>query len=202
MTRMMQIEPTSWQPVRELALAAQTDVPVMVTARSRQQRRLFARYIHDSGVRHSQPFVPVSFSVTAQDEEWFASPLTSAVPPSEIVSTWFQQAEGGTLFLDDLERMSEAVQQRLCAALCYSLDTRRDPHQVRIISGTRPTWPTASERQRFSDSLYYRLNVIRVDCGEQPHRQVARERQGQSLPLGAVVDSWWSAARVRAPRGR
>ncbi len=116
----------------------------------------------------------------------------------DVVGGWFSRAAGGTLFLDELEGMSQALQERLCAALCYPLETSHDHHTVRVITGARPAWPTALERQQFSDRLYYRLNVMRVDCVDLSH-DWALEGFAQMDPIVFAPVVGFPAVAVDAP---
>jgi DNA-binding NtrC family response regulator len=181
----MSTELAPWQSARELDLAAATDVPVMVTSPNAARRHAYARYIHDTGPRHWQPFVAASLD---------------GIIASQALQAWFDSATGGTLFLDDLDRMADAVQDQLCATLCYPLETRRRSHEVRLITGSRPSWPSVSERRRFSDVLYYRLNVIRIDCGTSPLRKPVGGRDVRTPASPGVIEN--PTAAWRASRGR
>lgn len=176
----------------------------MVTAPTRDDRRACARYIHDKSVRRGRPFVAVSCSATPPaGAEWF-SPV--ARDTGETIRAWFGRARGGTLFLDDVGSLGWALRQELTAAMCDPLQTRHDAHEVRVVTGARPSWPSRTERERFSERLYYRLNVMRVDLVQEA-REDLPEFSVNAVLLGGLpqvnhVPSALLRGRGRAGRGR
>jgi len=170
----------------DIALAAQLRVPVLVSGDTGARRRGCARVIHDACVRERRPFVAVSCDThpAQYDGHWDPVADRTSAGCATSLRTWLEKAKGGTLFIDDLHHMSPVLQQRLVAVLDLALTRDREPSRaVRFITGAKPGWPAARDRSHFSESLFYRLNVMRVDCTPVPHsfQETWRQDQG-SLP--------------------
>ena len=156
--------------IRELrarvARASRTDVPVLVQGPSGSGKRFLARILHHSGTR-AGPLVEVRCGASDPRElelELFGSGK-GAAPGGERAGA-FSRASGGTLFLQDVERLPEKLQERVLEALVERrvqrpgsnaterADARLD---VRLISGTRADLARAVERREFSPELAQRL---------------------------------------------
>ena len=176
----------------DIALAAQLRVPVLVSGDTGARRRGCARVIHDACVRERRPFVAVSCDThpAQYDRQWDPIADRTSAGCATSLRTWLQKAQGGTLFIDDLEHMSPVLQQQLVAALDFAITREREPSRaVRFITGAKPGWPAARDRSHFSESLFYRLNVMRVDCTpvSHPFQETWRQDQG-SLPQKPLAD--------------
>ena len=139
----------------EVKLAAATPVPVLITAESRVARVACARLIHDNGLGRPAPFVsarPVEASSQTISTE------ADRVTDADDMAHWFDQAAGGTLFIDDIDGLNRQEQEHLL--------WRLEEHalgRVRVIVGTGRSLRADIAAGAFSDALFYRLNVIHVD---------------------------------------
>ena len=185
----------------DIALAAQLRVPVLISGDTGVRRRACARVIHDACVRERRPFVAVSCDTSSAqgDRHWDDVADRTSVACAQRLSAWFQKAEGGTLFVDDLEHMSPVLQQHLVLVLDLALHRPAEPHrEVRLITGATPGWPDHRDKSRFSERLFYRLNIMRLDCMPVPHSYPATYRQDlDALPKRPLGDQVSSVSSVR-----
>jgi two-component system response regulator HydG len=139
----------------DVQMAARTHVAVLVTASRRAERERCARLIHAKSNNGHGPFVPLAIGSAHDADE-------SGLRPR------FVQARGGTLFVDDIAALSTSAQAELLALLGErlpraSVGPRESNEAVRIISGASCCLDRARATGAFSESLFYRLNVIHID---------------------------------------
>ena len=145
-------------PADELVLASQCPVNVLVTATSHDDRLACARLIHDNSMRSSGPFV-VARGRGASGRDI----------AGDDVELWFERASGGSLFIDDVSGLGREGQAQLFQHLernALSRGTESDDanrKQVRVITGASRTLFAAIAAGRFSEALFYRLNLIHID---------------------------------------
>jgi DNA-binding NtrC family response regulator len=135
----------------DVLLAAAVDVPVLVTARAAEQRIRYARLIHENGPRSTGPFV--------------AAVSTEADGHGDGLERKYEEARGGTLFVDDLAAMP--AQARHC--LVSLLERRTSPpvesshrDDVRIVAGASVPLASACPHDAGFARLFYRLNIIHI----------------------------------------
>ena len=143
----------------DVNVAARSSVNVLVTARSAQNRAAIARMIHAGSARCHGPFVAVCSP----------PPPTSIRPGIPDVDGWFERAAGGTLFIDQVGRLSPNAQATLLSRLTRETHRADRPtlspanHQVRVIAGSDRSLRADLVMGLFSDELFYRLNAIHID---------------------------------------
>jgi two-component system response regulator HydG len=157
----------------EIRFAAERHVPVLITAGDHDQRELCARIIHASWDGGRGPFV--TFLATAPSVSLHAS---NAAPhcrgPHDylLLRRKFEGARGGTLFIDDVTLLSAEGQEQLFSLLDESLpSTAPDAgagRSVRLIAGASHHLDAERATGAFSESLFYRLNVIHFDFLTKP----------------------------------
>lgn len=144
-------------PADELLLAAQVPVNVLVISASRDDRMSCARFIHDNSERRRGPFVARG-----------PYDLRHAIDAADV-DRWFEQAPGGTLFIDDMSRLSRQGQEQLLLRLEHNAlgqlgeSNGAGGRRVRVIAGASRVLLAAVAANAFSETLYYRLNLIHVD---------------------------------------
>ncbi|MCA8923285.1 MAG: sigma 54-interacting transcriptional regulator [Planctomycetes bacterium] len=153
-----------------LARVAETPFPVIVQGESGTGKELLAKAIHYSSLRKDQPFIAMNCAAvpeTLLDSELFgyqAGAFTGAVRGHKGL---FEQADKGSLFLDEIEEMSPAMQGKLLRVLQES-EVRRVGGKstvkidVRVIAATNVDIQEMVNNGDFRRDLYYRLNVIPV----------------------------------------
>ncbi len=142
---------------------------VLITGESGTGKEEVARAIHFSGARRQRPFLPVncaSIPATLLESTLFGherGAFTSAV--SRHIGV-FEEAAGGTVFLDEIGEMSADMQAKLLRVLHSKEFTRVGGTQVlradvRVLAATNRELEAEVRRGRFREDLFYRLNVLR-----------------------------------------
>jgi DNA-binding NtrC family response regulator len=130
-----------------------------------------ARAIHYSGVLRSGPFVPVNCGGIPEgllESELFGHLKGAFTGATETRAGFFQTADGGTIFLDEISEISPAMQVKLLRVLqdkevCMVGDTKARKVDVRILAATNKDLRVLIDKGLFREDLYFRLNVIAVD---------------------------------------
>ncbi|MDX1719565.1 MAG: sigma-54 dependent transcriptional regulator [Salegentibacter mishustinae] len=158
---------------------------ILIRGESGTGKELVARAIHYKGSFAQNPFVAVNCGAIPEnllESELFGSTKGAYTGASETRDGYFQAANGGTIFLDEIGTASLAVQVRLLRVLqekeVRKLGARNSEKiQVRVIAATNSDLREMVEKGSFREDLYYRLNV--VDILTPP----LRERKEDILPL-------------------
>lgn len=152
-------------------LVAPTKMSVLILGESGTGKEYIARMIHDNSTRRNKPFVAVdcgSLSVELAPSELFGhkkGSFTSAI--SDKIGV-FLEANGGTVFLDEVGNLSYEVQKQLLRALqehkVRPVGSASDINvDVRIIAATNEDLEKAIEEGRFRQDLYHRINEFSVN---------------------------------------
>jgi two-component system response regulator HydG len=157
--------------LRAIDKAALTSATVLVTGESGTGKELVARAIHYSGGRSSAPFVPVNCAAIPEElleSELFGYVKGAFTGARETRAGFFQTADGGTIFLDEISGTSLSTQVKLLRVLqdkeIFMVGSRRPQTvDVRIIAATNKDLPGLVAKGDFREDLFYRLNVITVD---------------------------------------
>ena len=155
---------------RLLEQAAKLDITVLLTGETGTGKELAARAVHYHSARRERRFVPVNCGALPQElveSELFGhakGSFTGAVGPKPGL---FEEADGGTIFLDEIGELPLAVQVKLNRALQEKEirrvgDTRAQPVDVRVIAATHRDLRAEVAAGRFREDLFYRLNVFPV----------------------------------------
>ena len=157
-----------------------TDVPVLLTGETGTGKEVFAQAIHYNSKRGKQNFVAVncsSFSKELLESEMFGHRAGSFTGALKDKKGLFEEANNGTIFLDEIGEMAFELQAKLLRILetgeyikiGYTKPTRVD---VRIIAATNRNLPEEIVAGRFREDLFYRLSVFEI------HLPPLRERSG------------------------
>jgi two-component system response regulator HydG len=150
--------------------AATTSATVLVSGESGTGKELVARAIHYSSPRASAPFVPINCGGIPEgllESELFGYVRGAFTGATETRAGFFQTAEGGTVFLDEISETSASMQVKLLRVLqdrevCMVGDTRVRKVDVRVIAATNKDLLAMVQKNVFREDLFFRLNVITI----------------------------------------
>ncbi|MDJ0761393.1 MAG: sigma-54 dependent transcriptional regulator [Myxococcota bacterium] len=159
------------QVYHAIAKASRSMANTLITGESGTGKELVARAIHYSGKRNTQPFVTVNcggIPETLLESELFGYVKGAFTGATGTRAGFFQTAEGGTIFLDEVGEMSLAMQVKLLRALqgkeiCMVGSARPQKVNVRVVAATNKDLSLLASQGMFRDDLYYRLNVIAIE---------------------------------------
>ena len=149
---------------------APTEARVLITGASGTGKELVAHQIHEKSNRSRGPFVEVNCAAIPSElieSELFGHEKGSFTSAIKQRIGKFEQATGGTIFLDEVGDMSLAAQAKVLRALQESKITRvgsdKDIHvDVRVIAATNKNIRDEIDRNTFREDLYHRLSVILI----------------------------------------
>jgi DNA-binding NtrC family response regulator len=149
---------------------SRSDSNVIITGESGTGKEVIANMLHHQSPRRHQPFVAVScalFSETLIESELFGHERGAFTGAVRDKPGRFELAQGGTLFLDDIDDVPLSMQVKLLRALQNRQvervgGTRTIPVNVRIITGTKRDLRRMVAEGSFREDLYFRLNVLSV----------------------------------------
>lgn len=144
--------------------AAGSDITVLIEGEHGSGKRLFARFVHNRGDRYNRDFISVECS-NASETNLEAEIFGDADHPDRSES--LSLANGGTLFLRDVDRLSPTLQLRLLKFLSEgtylpSGSSTLKKSNARIIASTNKNLKKKVATGDFREDLYYRLNVMPV----------------------------------------
>ena len=147
-----------------------TDVPVLLTGETGTGKEVFAQAIHYSSKRARQNFVAVncsSFSKELLESEMFGHKAGSFTGALKDKKGLFEEANNGTIFLDEIGEMAFELQAKLLRILETGEyikigDTKPTRVNVRIIAATNRNLSQEIVAGRFREDLFYRLSVFQI----------------------------------------
>jgi DNA-binding NtrC family response regulator len=170
-----------------LERAAPTSVTVLVTGETGTGKELVARAIHDLSPRRAKRFVPVSCAAVPDhlmESSFFGYVRGAFTGAASSRPGLFEEAEGGTIFLDEVECLKPELQAKLLRVLqertIQRVGGRHDvPVEFRAVAATNANLELAVKSGSFREDLFYRLNVFPI------HIPPLRERPGD-IPILAT----------------
>jgi len=172
--------------------AAATDATVLIIGESGSGKELLARRIHRMSRRAEGPFIAVNCAAIPEslaESELFGHERGAFTGANQRRIGRFEQADGGTLLLDEIGELSEAVQAKLLRALEERTVERVGGStpvkiDIRLVAATNRHLETEVEAGRFRQDLFFRLNVVRLEIPP------LREREGDlDLLIPSLLES-------------
>ncbi|MDE3271111.1 transcriptional regulator TyrR [Pseudoalteromonas sp. G4] len=166
--------------VREARKMAQLEAPILITGETGTGKELLAKACHYASNRANKPFVTLSCASLPDDAaepELFGCALPNAESRGVL-----EQADGGTVFLDEVGEMSPQLQTKLLRFLQDGTFRRVGSENeikvnVRILAATQKDIPGMVQEGRFREDLYYRINVLSLELAP------LRDRKADIVPL-------------------
>lgn len=160
--------------IRAIARAirvAPIDLSVLVTGESGSGKEFFPKIIHQFGARKHKKYIAVNCGAIPEgtiDSELFGHEKGSFTGAISARKGYFEEADGGTIFLDEVAELPLTTQARLLRVLetgeflkVGSSNVQKT--NIRIVAATNVDLVKAVEKGKFREDLYYRLSTIRID---------------------------------------
>jgi transcriptional regulator with PAS, ATPase and Fis domain len=149
---------------------APTDLTVLITGESGTGKEVFPKIIHQSGARKHGAYIAVNCGAIPEgtiDSELFGHEKGSFTGAHEARKGYFEVADGGTIFLDEVAELPISTQVRLLRVLESGEfikvgSSKVIKTDVRIVAATNVNIPEAIEKGKFRQDLYYRLNTVPI----------------------------------------
>jgi Nif-specific regulatory protein len=176
--------PALLRAIAQLEQVASASASVLLLGGSGTGKELFARALHLASPRRERPFIKVNCAAipeTLFESELFGHERGAFTGASEARSGWFEQANRGTIFLDEVGEMPLGMQAKLLRTLqegtISRLGAKRETTiDVRVVAATNRNLQREVAEGCFREDLFYRLNVI-------PIRLPSLEERRGDIPL-------------------
>lgn len=164
---------------------AQSDVGVMISGESGTGKEVLAHFIHDHSPRKKQPFIAINCAAIPEqmlEATLFGYEKGAFTGAYKSTAGKFEQAQGGTLLLDEVSEMSLSLQAKLLRVLQEKEVERIGANKiinldVRILATTNRHLKDEVQAGRFREDLFYRLNIFPLQW------HPLRERKSDIIPL-------------------
>jgi transcriptional regulator with PAS, ATPase and Fis domain len=156
--------------MRLIGKIAATESTVLITGESGTGKELIASAIHYQSARSGGPFLPINAGALPEslvESELFGHVRGAFTGATQDKKGLFEEADGGTIFLDEVGELSPAVQVKLLRVLQQHEVRRVGGNRqiyvdVRVIAATNQDLKLSMENGRFREDLFYRLNVLHI----------------------------------------
>jgi two-component system response regulator FlrC len=195
-------DPKTRETLLLAARVAKTDATVLLTGESGVGKEVFARYIHDQSPHASGPFVAINCAAipdTLLEATLFGYEKGAFTGAQTAQAGKFEQANGGTLLLDEISEMPLGLQAKLLRVLQEREVERVGGKKpvaldIRVLATSNRDMAGEVRAGRFREDLYYRLNVFPLEI------PALRQRPGDILPLARHYLARQAVASRRAAR--
>ena len=178
-------DPASQALLERVQRIAPSGATALIIGETGTGKELIARQIHELSDRRSGPFVAfncAAISESLMESELFGHERGAFTGAVTAKTGWFETAQSGSLFLDELGDLPLPLQAKLLRVIqereVVRVGSRQAiPIDVRLITATNVKLDEAVAAGRFREDLYYRLNVASI------HLPPLRERRGDIMPL-------------------
>ena len=183
--RIIAVSPPMKQILATLKKVANTDSTILMTGETGTGKSMLSGAIHFNSHRRTRPFVKINCAnipETLLESELFGHERGAFTGANKTRLGRLEQANGGTVFLDEIGELAPALQAKFLRVLEEKSFERLGGHQtihsdIRVITATNRNLEENVEAGLFREDLYYRINVLRV------HLPPLRERRACIEPL-------------------
>ena len=193
-------DPVMLEALQLAQRVAASDATVLISGESGTGKEVVARFIHRHSLRKSKPFVAINCAAIPEnllESTLFGYEKGAFTGAGQSHAGKFEQAQGGTLLLDEISEMPLPLQAKLLRVLQEREVERVGGHKaialdIRVIATSNRDMAKEVENGRFREDLYYRLNVFPL------HMPPLRARPGDIVPLARHFLSRLGARMGRA----
>lgn len=158
---------------------APTDISVLITGESGTGKEVMPQIIHNLSHRKHGKYIAVNCGAIPEgtiDSEFFGHEKGSFTGANETRKGYFEVADGGTVFLDEIAEMPLQTQVRLLRVLETGEfikvgSSKTQKTDVRIVAATNKDLPEEIRKGQFREDLYYRLNTVPIELPPLRKRQ-------------------------------
>ncbi|GAB2182517.1 sigma-54 dependent transcriptional regulator [Denitratisoma sp. agr-D3] len=178
-------DPATRQVLLLAARVAKSEATVLLTGESGVGKEVFARYIHEQSARSNGPFVAINCAAIPDnllEATLFGHEKGAFTGAQSAQAGKFEQADGGTLLLDEISEMPLALQAKLLRVLqereVERVGGRKPiPVDIRVLATSNRNMADEVKQGHFREDLFYRINVFPLQI------PALRERPGDLVPL-------------------
>jgi len=157
--------------LQSIEVIAPTSATILIQGPTGVGKELAARAIHAMSERSNKPFVAINCGAIPEnliESVLFGHEKGAFTGAVDVHRGFFERAEGGSLFLDEIDSLSPAAQTRLLRVIqegeLEKVGGRQPIHvDLRIISATNSNLQNKVEQGLFRNDLYYRINVVKLE---------------------------------------
>lgn len=163
-------DPQMLRILDEVAKIAETDATVLIQGESGTGKELIAKALHFNSLRKDKPFIPINCAAipdTLLESELFGYVKGAFTGANSDKKGKFAQANGGTIFLDEISELPLSLQPKLLRILQNGEYSPLGSSEIlycdfRIITATNKNLKKLVEENKFREDVYYRLNIIDI----------------------------------------
>ena len=182
---MVAVDEVSVQLVKMASKVAESDATVMITGESGVGKEVLARYIHNHSARAEKPFIAINCAAIPEnmlEATLFGYEKGAYTGAYKASPGKFEQAQGGTLLLDEISEMDLGLQAKLLRVLQEREVERLGGTavielDVRVLATSNRNMQATVAEGKFREDLFYRLNVFPLEL------LPLRERQADIIPI-------------------
>jgi two-component system response regulator FlrC len=183
------VDPASQHLLALAQRVAQTDVTALLVGPTGSGKEVLARVLHESSTRAKQPFVALNCAALPEnliEDLLFGHEKGAFTGALKEHKGLFEQAQGGTIFLDEIGEMPMSLQTKLLRVLQERTLTRLGGQSpialnVRVVAATNKDLRLAMQTREFREDLYFRISTFRLSL------LPLADRPGDILPLVAQM---------------